>query len=224
MNFFGLAGSGLAGALVFTGILYLLALRTQASRFSLLLAGVMLGFFGSSLVAIWMTFSDANGIQGVLFWLLGDLSRARVSGSLMTLTFVIGLVVLVFLRHGELDALLLGEEGAASLGVDVRRTRRDLMLLSALLVALCVSAAGMIGFIGLVVPHFVRRWVGSLHMKLIPLACIWGATALVLADGIARVALSPFEVPVGVITSIVGAPLFVWLMMGKQTRSGDASV
>jgi iron complex transport system permease protein len=219
LHFVGVAGSGLVGALLFTAILYLFASRSHASRFGLLLAGVMLGFFGSSLVAIWMVFADLNGLQGALFWLLGDLSRAQVSGSLATLIAVIVLVALAFAKRADLDALLLGEDGAASLGVDIARSRRELMLLSALLVSFCVSSAGMIGFVGLVIPHFVRRSVGSLHVKIIPLACIWGATALVLADVVARVFFRPFEVPVGVVTAVFGAPLFIYLML-----QGSASV
>jgi iron complex transport system permease protein len=98
--------------------------------------------------------------------------------------------------------------------VDVGGSRRKLLLLSSLIVGLSVSAAGMIGFVGLVVPHFVRRMVGSLHLNLIPLCAIWGAASLTAADTVARVLVRPYELPVGVVTALVGAPVFLWVMLG----------
>lgn len=211
-SYSGLAGSALVGGLIFLVILQGISLRLKSGSISLLLGGVMLGLLGSSLVALWMAFADANGMQSALFWLLGDFSRARLSGSLFTLGAVLILVAWIYHLRAELDAFLLGEEGAASLGVSVVRSQRRLVFLSAVLVALCVSAAGMIGFVGLVVPHFSRKICGSLHARLIPLACVVGAATLVFADAFSRAALSPYEIPVGVITSVVGVPIFIWMM------------
>lgn len=212
----GLAGSSFIGAFVFSAILYLVSLRAHRGNLTLLLAGVMLGFVGSSLVALWMALADPNGIQGVVFWLLGDLSRARASGSLFTLGSVILLSTLIWSRSRQLDALLMGEEGAVSLGVSVSDARRRLILLSSFLTGVCVSGAGMIGFVGLVVPHFARRFVGSLHTALLPLVAIWGATTLVLADLLARVIARPYEVPVGVVTALLGAPIFLWVILQRR--------
>jgi iron complex transport system permease protein len=217
-NFGGLAGSSFLGALVFAGVLYLISSRPGSGNLTLLLAGVMLGFLGSSLVALWMALADANGIQGAMLWLMGDLSRARLRGAVFSLAGSALLIAAIWTRWRELDALLMGEEGAASLGVPVASSRRRLIVLSSLLIGLCVSGGGMIGFVGLVVPHFVRRLVGSLHLSLLPLSAIWGAAALTAADALARVLARPYELPVGVVTALVGAPLFLWIML--QRREG----
>lgn len=214
----GLLGSAFVGALIFTGILYLISRHPGVSSLTLLLTGVMLNFLGSSLVSLWMAVADSNGIQGALFWLMGDLSRARLSGALISAVFVwISLVYIWFFRR-ELDSLLLGEESALSLGVNVSRLRMQMVLVTSFILAVCVSAAGMVGFIGLVIPHFVRKYVGSLHHRLIPLSALWGAVALTLADLLARVLIRPFELPVGVVTALVGAPLFMWVIL-KQERA-----
>ena len=120
----GLAGSAFVGALVFAGVLYLIARRPGTGNVTILLVGVMLGFLGSSLVTVWVALSDANGISGAMVWLWGDLSRARLEGAVVSLGAALFLTLLVWLRWRELDALLMGEEGALSLGVDVGAVRR----------------------------------------------------------------------------------------------------
>jgi iron complex transport system permease protein len=217
-NFAGLAGSAFAGALVFALVLYLISLRPGTGNLTLLLAGVMLGFLGSSLVALWMALADANGLQGAMFWLMGDLSRARLNGAVVSGGLSLALTFAIWSRWHDLDGLLLGEEGAAALGVPVAAARKRLIVLTSLLIGLCVSGGGMIGFVGLIVPHFLRRFAGSLHRVLLPLCAIWGAGALTLADGFARVVARPYELPAGVVTALVGAPLFIWIMMWRKDR------
>lgn len=213
----GLALPAFAGALCFSGILLVLSLRSDSSGLSLLLSGVMLGLVGSSLVAVRMALSDQNGLQSAIFWLMGDLSRARLSGALVSLGVTAVLGFGLFWRSRELDALMLGEDQAQALGLDVVRSRRWILFLSSLLVGLCVSGAGMIGFVGLVVPHFVRRRASSsLHGVQLPLAALWGAAVLVLADAVARKLAAPIEIPVGVVTALVGAPWFVWILLGRR--------
>lgn len=214
--FAGLTGSAFLGALGFATVLYLISLRPGNGKFTLLLAGVMLGFFGSSLVAVFMAISDPNGIQGALFWLLGDLSRARPQGAATSLAIILALVFAIWTRWRGLDALLVGEESALALGVDVQRVRRNLLLLSSLLIGICVSGGGMIGFVGLVVPHFSRRMVGSLHRRLIPVCAIFGALSLMAADALTRALAKPFELPVGVMTALIGAPVFLWILLQRK--------
>jgi iron complex transport system permease protein len=220
--FSGLAGTAFAGALLFAGALYLIARRPGAGNVTILLVGVMLGFLGSSLVTVWVALSDANGIQGAMVWLWGDLSRARLQGSVFSLGSISVFTFLIWTRWRELDALLMGEEGALSLGVDVGAVRRRMILLTSCIIGICVSACGMIGFVGLIVPHFVRRLVGSLHLALIPLCAIWGGTALIVADTAARVIARPYELPVGVVTALIGAPLFLWIML-RQRGEGETA-
>jgi iron complex transport system permease protein len=212
----GLAGTAFLGALVFMGALHFFANRFRkdggSGNYSLLLTGVMLGFLGSSLVALCLAVSDQQGVQGVLSWLLGDLSRARLQGSIFSFISVTGLSFLVWNHRKELDALLMGEEMAMTLGMDVQNARKRLIFLCSMLIAVSVSAAGMIGFVGLVVPHLVRKRIGSLHQRLLPLSAIWGATSLVLADTLARMVTRPYELPVGAITAVIGAPFCLWVL------------
>jgi iron complex transport system permease protein len=215
----GLALTAFIGAIIFMGILYFFSRRTDtgSGNLSLLLIGVMLGFLGSSMVALCLAVTDSQGLQGIMSWLLGDLSRARLAGSSLSLVSVLLLSFAVWNHRKDLDALLMGEETAVTLGVNVNHARRRIIFLSAMLIAVSVSAAGMIGFVGLVVPHFVRKMVGSLHQKMIPLCAIWGATVLVLADMAARVVARPFELPVGAVTAVIGAPFCLWVIARRRT-------
>jgi iron complex transport system permease protein len=216
----GLALPAFVGAFVFAAILSAAAAKRGFETVRLLLTGVVLGFFGSSCVAIAMAVSSSSGLGGVLYWLLGDLSRAQLGGALFTLGASGILILWIYRSHRELDALLLGEEVARSLGVSTTRLRRKLIFVSSLLVALCVSSGGMIGFVGLIVPHLVRRRLGALHRSLIPVGAIAGAATVVLADTLSRVLLPQQEIPVGVVTALLGAPLFALILLKKSVISG----
>jgi iron complex transport system permease protein len=217
----GVSAPAFLGALVFSLVLYAFSLRPGTGNLTLLLAGVMLGFLGSSLVALWMALADANGIQSATLWLMGDLSRARLPGAVFTLAAVLLLTAALWWRWRELDALLMGEDGAASLGIDVRRARRGLVLLTSLLIGACVSGSGMIGFLGLVVPHFVRARAGALHRAVIPLCALWGGGVLTAADAVSRTVVRPYELPVGVVTALVGAPLFLWIVLRQGRQAAE---
>jgi vitamin B12 transport system permease protein len=219
----GFTFSSFAGALLFTGVLYLISLRSRATQLSLLLAGVMLQFIGSSLVTLWMALADSNGIQAALVWLLGDLSRARIRGSVVAVFISSLLVTVIWFSREGLDTLLLGEDQAMSVGISVPKLRRKMMILVSLLIGLCVSSAGMVGFVGLVVPHFSRKWVGSLHGKLIPLCAIWGAGLLTAADALSRAVAAPYELPVGVVMALAGAPVFLWVMLKRPSPTAGGA-
>ncbi len=212
----GVAGSAVFGAMVFALVLYAIARRPGVSNLSLLLAGVMLSFVGSSLVTVWMALADIQGVQGAIFWLLGDLSRARLQSACLVLALGLILVFVLWRNRRSMDALLMGEEGAQSVGVDVPSARRRIILITSLLVGLAVSSSGMIGFVGLVIPQIARRCVGSLHLRLIPFAAIFGAAALTIADLAARALVQPYELPVGAVTALLGAPAFLWIMLRRS--------
>ncbi len=221
----GIALPAFIGALVFAAIIYFIAVWIRGGNTTVLLSGVMLGLLGSSLVALWMAFADANGIQSALFWLLGDLSRARIDGALFTFVFVSVCSFLIALHWRDLDAFLLGQSEALSLGVDVNSVRKKLIFLTSLLVGVCVGSTGMIGFVGLVVPHFVREISGALHRRLIPLCAVWGAGVLCASDTIGRSIARPYELPVGVITALFGAPVFVLILLKShrlRQRGGNS--
>jgi iron complex transport system permease protein len=209
----GFAPGALVGALIFSGILLFLSRSRRVSQSSLLLSGVMLGFVGSSLVAAWMALADPSGIQAAIGWLLGDLSRAEASNAYPALIGVLLATALIWTDHRSYDALLLGEDEAASIGVDVRKLRTRAILWSSLLVAFAVSVSGMIGFVGLIVPQLVRRSGSSLHRRVLPVGAVAGGAVLVLSDALARTIVAPYELPVGVMTSLIGAPLFIFLLV-----------
>ena len=188
------------------------------SQTALLLMGVMLGFVGSSLVALWMALSDPAGIQGALNWLLGDLSRAQIHGAAFILIVTFFIAAWMVFRARHYDRLLMGELTARTLGVHLVKMRLEIIFLSSVLVALAVSFSGMIGFIGLLTPHAMRYFLGTLHRRLIPGVFLFGGATLVLADLISRVIAPPFELPVGVITALVGSPLFCIFLLGRRSR------
>ncbi len=208
----GVALPSFLGALSFTALLLIWAARIRASGYQLLMAGVLLSFLGSSGVAVWMALSDPSGIQGALFWLLGDLSRAEMGSVILAGTGVLTVAGILYGRHRKLDALLLGEERARALGVSVASERRLLLSWVSVLIGFCVSVSGMIGFIGLAVPHAVRLMRGSLHREVIPGSMLLGAVVLVISDLLARVAARPIELPVGVVTALWGAPVLLWIL------------
>lgn len=220
VTYAGFAPSALLGALGFSAILLALSRSARISQSTLLLSGVMLGFVGSSLVAVWMALADPAGIQSAIGWLLGDLSRAEASNAYPAVVGVAIATILIVLDHRSYDALLLGEDEAATIGVDVKKIRARAILWSSLLVAFAVSVSGMIGFIGLVIPQLIRRSGSSLHLRVIPLGAIAGGAVLVLSDAISRTLVAPYELPVGVVTSLIGAPIFVALLFFRRSREG----
>lgn len=206
------------GATVFGATLVALSWRRGLGTAALLLAGVMLGFFGSSLVALWMALADPQGVTAAVYWLMGDLSRVGLRGATAALVAVLALGAVVWRQWPTLDGLLTGEESAHALGLPVAAARRVLLVAVAMLVGICVSAAGMVGFVGLVVPHFARMVAGSLHRRLLPVAAIGGAALLIGADLLARAAAAPRELPVGVVTALIGVPAYLWLSLRGDRR------
>jgi iron complex transport system permease protein len=180
-------------------------------RAGLLLCGVALSAFLSALMALVVTLSNPLLAQQITFWMLGDLTRAEWP-EIRVLAIVLVIGTALFLTAGrDIDALQVGDEEAASLGVEVARVHRRLMIAASLMSAAAVAAAGLIGFVGLLAPHLMRPLFGTRARALFPAAAIGGATLLMLCDTLARSALPPLEIPVGIITSLLGVPLFLWL-------------
>ena len=155
-----------------------------------------------------------------MFWMLGGLGGARWDRLPVPLAVTAACLVLLVLQGRSLNALMLGDESAAALGVDVRRFRRFLFALTSLLTGTLVAVSGSIGFVGLVVPHVMRMTVGADHRRILPLGALSGAIFLILADAFSRAVLAPRELPLGVVTGFVGAPFFIWLLRrgGRQGR------
>ncbi len=184
--------------------------RGKIDIYVLLLAGVTISYLVTAVIAVLMIRAGED-MDAIVYWLLGSFSGRswpEVKVALFALPFMI--VPLFFAK--EMDILLQGEKRALELGVDVERAKRVLLVTAAVLTAVAVSVSGIIGFVGLVVPHIVRLLVGPSHMRLVPIALLGGAALMGIADLLSRTMLAPAEIPVGVVTTFVGAPLFVYLL------------
>lgn len=215
-EFDGISPLAFFGALIFGLVLFFISKRFALRSVVILLMGVMFSFLGSSLMALWMTIADPMGVQAVLGWMLGDLSRARLTSALFVLFTVFVITFFMFFKSRSFDALLLGEFEAKTLGVDVGSLRSLMIILTSVLVGVCVSASGLIGFVGLIVPHLLRRLVGVSHQRLLPLGFLSGGMLLVLSDLLARISIPPHEIPVGVVTAVLGAPLFIFIFLNEK--------
>ena len=201
------------GALVATFTVYRLARgKVGATPERLILAGVIVTTFLSSVIVFVTTLMDATRIRSFTFWLIGDLSGA--SKGLLPVAMIISLAgaVLLTLNARALNLLMLGERDAFDLGVEVGRVRIIVFVVASLLVGSSVAASGSVGYVGLVVPHLARLSLGSDNRISIPSAAIGGALFVIVADTIARTVIAPRELPVGAITALIGAPLFIYLL------------
>ena len=187
---------------------------------TLLLAGVILNAIFSALIMFATSIMDPNRSYGLMFWLMGTLnSPSYASLGALAVYLVLGTGILAA-QSPALNLLTLGEESARSLGVEVEAMKKVVFVTAALLTGAVVSVSGLIGFVGMVVPHAVRMVVGADHRLLLPAAVLVGGTFLTVADTIARTALAPGEIPVGVVTALVGGPFFIYLLMCRRGGIG----
>ncbi|HXH72191.1 MAG TPA: iron chelate uptake ABC transporter family permease subunit [Mariprofundaceae bacterium] len=184
-------------------------------RGSLLLAGVVLAAFWSAVIALLMALLPSRSLVLAFGWMLGDLSRSPLPLWLLWLVWGGALAAGLWLSR-SLDRLLLGEKHAAALGVNVPQLRQRLLWLASAVTAVAVTAAGTIGFVGLVVPHLMRLLFGSLHRPMLIASAIGGGALLMFADALSRTVAAPAELPVGVLTAMVGVPLFLWLLVRRD--------
>lgn len=202
-----------AGALIATLAVYQLARgRAGATPDRLILAGVIVTTFLSSVIVFVTTLMDATRIRSFTFWLLGDLSGPTRSLLPLVISIAILGTLALTLNARSLNLLMLGERDAFDLGVEVGRVRIVVFVIASLLVGSSVAASGSVGYVGLVVPHLVRLSLGSDNRISIPAAALGGALFVIVADTIARTIIAPRELPVGAITALIGAPLFIYLL------------
>ncbi|MDQ6952167.1 MAG: iron chelate uptake ABC transporter family permease subunit [Mariprofundaceae bacterium] len=181
----------------------------------MLLAGVVLAAFWSAILALLLALLPAQGLFRAFSWMMGDLSHSDLPISLLLLAWV-GSLLCGLLLSRSLDMLLLGERHAEALGVNIKRLRQWLLLLASVVTALAVTAAGTIGFVGLVVPHLMRLLFGSLHRFILPASAMGGGILLMLADAMARTVIAPAELPVGILTAMMGVPVFLFLLLRRS--------
>ena len=202
-----------AGAMVTMVWVYLLGRSGgRLASYTLILAGVITASFLSAIILFMLTLLSTRDVRGIAFWLMGDLSVTPVSELRILAPAIVLAIAGVYVLAKDLNVLLLGAEEAAHLGVNVVRVELAVYILASFLTGIAVATSGAIGYLGLLVPHLGRMLVGNDHRTLLPTAALGGAILLVLSDTLARTALAPSELPVGAVTAVAGAPVFIYLL------------
>lgn len=215
--------SALLGCLLSMILVY--AITRAKGGFStavMLLAGVIINFFFSSMVMFVQYWSNAHDAMQIMRWLMGTVSGVEVPRLVELFLAVAAGGWFAWLLAPELDLLTAGEEFAASRGVNTRKVKLQLFILASVIVGVIVSITGPIGFVGMMIPQICRMWLGFRHDLLIPASLLLGGIFLTLCDLLARILLAPAEVPIGIITSMLGAPFFLWILF-RSNRAGDLS-
>lgn len=212
---FAVAGS----ALVCTIIFLISQRRSHIGMMQLLLAGIAINALGGAAIGILSYIGDDQQLRQLTLWMMGYLGQAQWPTLLVAASFILPAMAITLCLGKTLNLLQLGDEEAHYLGVNVKRRRQQLLLLSSLLVGAAVSVSGIIGFIGLVIPHLIRMSIGSDHRWLLPCSALAGSCLLLLADTLARTLLQPAEMPVGLLTSLIGGPYFLWLILRNRRLS-----
>lgn len=206
------------GALLTVFLVYHLAkVGGEISTTNMLLTGTATSTMLSAIISLLMTFNEEQ-VDKVYMWTLGSFSAATWEKVKFLVVMVAVGVILLFTFAQKINVMMLGEEEAKSLGVDTVKVRRIIILISSFLVASAVSVSGIIGFVGLIIPHSVRMLTGSNNKSLLPYSFLGGATFLMLCDTASRTIAAPTEIPVGIITSVLGAPFFIFLILRSRKR------
>lgn len=208
------------GALAATVVIFLLSQQRESSLSRLLLVGIAINALCGAAVGVLSWISNDAQLRQLSLWGMGSLGQAQWSTLLAVTSLMVPTVWIIWRLATALNLLQLGEEEAHYLGVDVKVVQQVLLLCSALLVAAAVAVSGVIGFVGLVVPHLMRMWLGADHRAVIPGSVLAGAFLLLIADTVARTLVAPAEMPVGLLTSILGAPWFLWLIFRRGGQHG----
>lgn len=202
------------GSLVVCAVIFLISLRHHhGGMIQLLLAGIAINALCGAAIGILSYVGDEQQLRQLTLWMMGSLGHAQWPTLLVAASFALPAMVATAWLATTLNLLQLGDEEAHYLGVNVKRKRQLLLLLSSLLVGAAVSVSGVIGFIGLVIPHLIRMTIGADHRWLLPCSTLAGACLLLVADTLARTLVQPAEMPVGLLTSLIGGPYFLWLIL-----------
>lgn len=215
---FGVSGSAFIGGLLTTWLVVEIG-RRGGTISSMLLAGIAINAVALSGVGILSYLSTDSELRSVAFWALGSLNGADWR-SVAIATVILGVVAIFYSRGEMLNAMTLGDSEAGHLGISVSRLRIEIVVLTALATGVSVALCGVIAFIGLVVPHLIRLTLGSNHYIVIPGSALLGAALLLFADALSRTLLSPAELPVGIITALLGGPFFIYLIVRQKGRLG----
>lgn len=204
------------GSLVVTLMIFSFSRLALGNLSRLLLVGIAINALCGAAVGVLSWLSNDQQLRQLALWGMGSLSAAQWPSLAVCAVLILPALIAIQLRARRLNLLQLGEEDAHYMGIDVKRTQRQLLVLSALLVGTAVAVSGIIGFVGLVVPHLMRFCLGSDHRWMLPGSALAGAILLLLADTLARTVVVPAEMPVGLLTSLLGGPWFLWLILREQ--------
>jgi len=209
------------GGLVSTVVVYRIAAREGVTLVgTLLLAGIAINALTSAGIGMLVFIADDQQLRTLIFWTMGGFGAVTWAAIVPALLVLLVSVPTLLPAAHLLDALALGEREAGHVGVDVERLKRRLVAQVALAVGAGVAISGIVGFVGLIAPHIVRLLLGPSHRTLLPAAALFGGAFLVMADVLARVLVAPAELPIGVLTALVGGPFFLWLLVGRAAREG----
>ncbi|EOU1991385.1 iron ABC transporter permease [Clostridium perfringens] len=222
LSSFGAPLGAFLGALMASIFVYFLAkIGGRITPFKMILAGMVISSICSSLTSLIIFLSkDNEGIRTVNFWMMGSLAGAQWSNIVLPIAISVIPLIYFFTQYRNLNLMVLGDETSITLGLNIEKHRKIYMILSSLITGVIVSVCGTIGFVGIMIPHIVRLIFGTDHKTLLPFSALVGAIFLIWADVIARCAITNMELPIGIITSVIGAPFLLWLMV-KGTREKE---
>lgn len=221
-NYVGIAAF-LGAFAISVGVLFIANIGGRANSVKLLLGGLALSSVCSAFSSFIVYFAnDKDGIQNVVFWLMGSLAGAKWEYLTILAPIIFLGTLYLWSQYRMLNLMLLGDDVAITLGTDLHRYRQVYLLVSSMMIGFIVFASGIIGFVGLLIPHMVRMIAGTDHKKLIPLSAVVGAIFLVIADGISRIIIPNAELPIGILISLIGAPVFVYLLVKRTYGFGDS--
>ena len=206
------------GVLSASAVMVLFFMQKKRGQSDIVLCGLAISFLFGAITSFLVYSGDQRAANSILFWTLGGLGLARWDNLVFPFVGMLCLVVLIFKRYRELDTLLVGEQTALSLGINVRKLQVEIFLCCAFCTASIVALTGVIGFIGLMVPHIVRPYSSVNHKLALPLVGIWGAVFLLFGDVMSRTILAPQELPVGIVTAGLGGIFVLYLILRKPTK------
>jgi len=217
---YALSISAFIGALITISIVYTISrVRGRINITQLLLTGVAIAMIMEAITSfITLSAPNALGLHNATFWMSGSLAGAKWGYLKIPLVVIILCLTVLMTNHRALNALLIGDETAGSLGINVIRTQKILILISSLLAGVTIAVSGSIGFIGLMVPHMARLLIGSDHKRVLPVSALLGGILVVWTDVVARIIIAPEELPIGILTALIGGPFFIWMLKRKSNR------
>ena len=213
----------MSGSFITTFIIYRISKSEYKTNImTMLLAGIAVNALSGSIIGLFINFTSDLELRSFTFWTLGGLDTADWQVVSIVALFILSSIIFIYSIRNKLDIFMLGDAQAHHLGVNVESLKKKIILFSAIIVGISVAFCGMIGFIGLVTPHLIRLFIGPKHKYLIPGSALLGSIILVISDLISKTIISPAQLPIGVITSLIGAPFFIFLILKQKNKIGYA--